>query len=129
MVPTHLRRREEELAAIRAIADSQSDHPVLMMNMNLYTPAAGYADGSLYRQYLLHLQALLVQVGARILWQIPVHGQVVGDGRIDEILAAWYPTHQAFLDLTSIDGAKESYRLRGLCVAHAVIHRCDSFPV
>jgi hypothetical protein len=129
MVPTHLRRDEAELAIIRTIAASHGDAAVVMMNLNLYTPEAGYADGVLYRQYMAQLRALLGQVGARILWQIPVYGQVVGDGRIDEILAVLYPTHQAFLDLTSADGAQESYRLRGLCVARAVIHRCASFPV
>src|SRR3546814_6719809 len=60
-----------------------------------------------------------------ILWCTPVFGQAVGTQHIDEILAVWYPTHKTFLDLSDAPGAKESYRLRGACVAYAVIHRCS----
>src|SRR3546814_7911160 len=50
---------------------------------------------------------------------------ILGTQHIDEILAVWYPTHKTFLDLSDAPGAKESYRLRGACVAYAVIHRCS----
>ncbi|WP_235589608.1 MULTISPECIES: hypothetical protein [Sphingomonadaceae] len=74
---------------------------------------------------MLKLHDFCNRAGARILWCTPVFGQAVGTQHIDEILAVWYPTHKTFLDLSDAPGAKESYRLRGACVAYAVIHRCS----
>jgi len=124
-------RDEHELQAIRAIADGGSDKPVLMLNLNRYANDAGYPDGPLYRSYMSVLRDLLPRVGAKILWRTPVYGQPVGDQKLDEILAAWYPTHRAFLELPNAPGAEENYRLRGLCVEYAVIHRCpgDQYPL
>ncbi|NKB55514.1 MAG: hypothetical protein GKS00_04170 [Alphaproteobacteria bacterium] len=70
------------------------------------------------------LEAFLPAVGGAILWRHPVFGQAVGEQPLDEILAAWYPSHQAFLDLAGAPGAEKNYRLRTECVAYAVIHRC-----
>ncbi|PON10172.1 hypothetical protein C2W62_51510 [Candidatus Entotheonella serta] len=70
------------------------------------------------------LEAFLPVVGGKILWRHPIYGQPVGEQKLDEVLAAWYPTHQAFLDLPTAAGAEENFRLRGLAVEYAVIHRC-----
>ncbi len=118
------RRNESELQAIKAIADSGSDKPVLMLNLNRYSEDASYPDGEIYRKYMSVLDALLPRVGAKVLWRTPVFGQPVGEQPIDEILAAWYPTHQAFLELPDAKGAAENFRLRRMCVQYAVIHRC-----
>ena len=122
--PGRLTRNEAESEKIKAIAMSGSDPAVLMLNLNRYTEVAGYPDGGLYLNYMSVLDRLLPHVGARILWRTPVFGQVVGEQKIDEILAAWYPTHQAFLDLPNATGAEENFRLRDLCVETGVIHRC-----
>ncbi len=119
-----IRGNESELEAIRAFAEGGSDTPVLMLNLNRYFREAGFPDGENYRGYMSVLDALLPQVGARILWRTPVFGQPIGEQPIDEILAAWYPTHQAFLDLPNAPGAEENFRLRRVCVEYAVIHRC-----
>ena len=119
-----IRANESELEAIRTIAEGGSDTPVLMLNLNRYFPEAGFPDGEIYRGYMSVLDALLPQVGAKILWRTPVFGQPIGEQRIDEILAAWYPTHRAFLDLAKAPGAEENFRLRRVCVEYAVIHRC-----
>ena len=124
LVPAHLERNEGELSVIRRIAESTDDGPVLMLNLSRYTPAAGFPDGELYQRYVSGLEAFLRTVGAQILWRLPVLGQAVGDQKVNEVLAAWYPTHRAFLHLPTMPGAAENYRLRGLCVEHAVIHRC-----
>lgn len=125
MTPSHLQRRDEELQIIRQIAGSGHDRPVLMMNLNRYTPEAKANDNSLYKEYLKRLSAILAHVGAEILWQVPVAGSVVGEHAIDEMLAVRYPTHKAFLDLPTAPGADESYRLRARCVAFAMIYRCE----
>ena len=123
-LPAHLARRESELAVIRDIAASAADGPVLMLNLNRYKPEAGFPGNGRHRDYIAGLETFLAGIGGRILWRHPVRGQVVGDQPVDEILAAWYPSHQAFLDLASAPGAEENYRLRAECVAAATIHRC-----
>ena len=115
---------ESEMEEIRAIANSGSDRPVLMLNLNRYSKEVSYPDGEIYRKYMSVLQSLLPRVGGQVRWRTPVFGQPVGEQPIDEILAAWYPTHQAFLDLPEASGAKENFRLRRMCIEYAVIHRC-----
>ena len=120
-------RNREEIREIQAIAESGADRPVLMLNLNRYKPEVNYPLGESYRSYMAVLEELLPKVGGRILWRTPVLGQPVGEQALDEILAAWYPSHQAFLDLPRAPGADENFRLRRECVEHAVIHRCDDF--
>ena len=124
-------RHDAEVAAIRQIADSGNDRPVLMLNLNLYSDEAGFPDGELYNRYMAVLTQFLPVVGARILWRHAVFGQVTGSQPLHEVLAAWYPTHQAFLDLPSAPGAEENFRLRALAVESAVIHRMpgDVYPL
>ncbi len=124
MSNTAVERNVDELNTIKAIAASGKDEPVLMLNLNRYTKEAGYPHGELYRRYMAVLEELLPRVGAKVLWRTPVYGQPVGEQRIDEILAAWYPTHRAFIDLPQAPGAEENFRLRRMCVEYAVIHRC-----
>ncbi len=124
MPPAQLGRNEDEQLVIRAIAQGGDDRPVLMLNLNRYKPDAGFPGSGLHQEYMAGLEAFLPVVGGRILWRMPVYGQAVGEQKIDEILAAWYPSHQAFLDLASAPGSESNYRLRGECVEYAVIHRC-----
>lgn len=113
-----------------AIADSGNDGPVLMLNLNRYVPGTGFPDSGIYHDYITGLEKFLPAVGGKILWRHAVHGQAVGEQKLDEILAAWYPSHQAFLDLRAAPGAEDNFRLRGECVEYAVIHRCsgDTYP-
>lgn len=115
---------DSEMQAIRTIAASDNDTPILMLNLNKYIQSAGYPDGKLYRSYMQALHRLIAQAEAKILWQVPVLGQPIGEQSLDEILAAWYPSHKAFLSMTSLPGSKENFRLRELCIETAVIHRC-----
>ena len=119
------RGNESEISIIKQIAQSEGDCPVLMLNLNKYLPTAGFPDGQLYQDYMRVLGDLLSLVGGRILWNSASYGCPIGKQDIDEILAAWYPSHQAFLDLPSQPGGEENFRLRKLCVQNAVIHRCD----
>ena len=112
-----------EFAEIEKIASGQ-DGPVLMINLNRYVPEAHYPNGELYRSYMSALSTLLVQVGGKILWQMPVYGQPIGEQSVHEVLGIWYPTHGAFLALRSQAGSAENFRLRNLAVETAVTHRC-----
>jgi hypothetical protein len=130
MLPDKLKRNESEITAIRQIAEGGQDRPVLMLNLNRYTQAANYPGGEPYRGYIAGLTALVESLGGKILWRLPVFGQPVGtQERIDEILAIWYPAHQAYLDVPGAPGGEENYRLRRLCVESAQIQRCAGEPL
>ncbi len=74
-----IRRNDAGLAAIRAIAKSGNDQPVLMLNLNRYTPEADFPNGDLYQSYMSVLKAFLPVVGGKILWRHPIYGQPVGE--------------------------------------------------
>ena len=131
MTHQHINRVPSEVDAIRATAVSDHDAPVLMLNLNRYTIAAAYPNGEEYQTYLAKIEEAVSRVGGNLLWRTPVSGQPVGceHDRVDEILAVWYPSHTAFLRLRNQN--EELFRLRELCVANSVIHRCpgDRFPL
>lgn len=122
--PPRLQRNGGELAEIQRIAASGHDYPILMLNLNRYSPGSGFPDSGAYREYIDALGPFLEHVGGKILWRFPVLGQAVGDQRIDEVIAAWYPRHKGFLDLYEAPGAPENYARKTACVEYAVIHRC-----
>jgi hypothetical protein len=126
----YLQRNEGDFSIVRKISESADDGPVLMLNMNRYRAESGYPDGGVYQQYISGLEKFLPGAGAKILWRVPVFGQAVGDQKIDELIACWYPVHKIFLNLYDAPGAVENFRLKGLCVEYAVIHRCpgDRYP-
>lgn len=122
--PARLQRNEGDFSIVREISESANDGPVLMLNMNRYTLDAGFPSGGLYQDYVTGLERFILGAGAEILWRLPVLGQAVGDQKIDEIIAVWYPVHKIFVNLYDAPGAAENFRLKGLCVDYAVIHRC-----
>jgi hypothetical protein len=116
--------QEHELDAIRSVASSASDEPLLMLNQNLYSEEAAFPDGQAYIAYMTVLHATVEKVGGKVLWRTHVKGQPIGcaHDKIHEILAIWYPTHRSFLEMRS---------RRKICVENAVIHRCpgDAYPM
>lgn len=122
--PPHLQRNEDDFSIVRSIAESDHDRPVLMLNMNRYAANSGFPNDGAYLQYISGLGRFLEGAGATLLWRFPVLGQAVGDQKIHEIIACWYPVHRIFLDLYKAPGAAENFRLKSLCVEYAVIHRC-----
>ena len=87
---------ELELDKIKAIADSDEDTPVLMVNINKYLDGE-YPNGDSYKSYMKILPQILAEVAGKVLWQVPVLGQPVGSQAADEILGIWYPSHKSFL--------------------------------
>ncbi len=116
-------QNDREIQTIRKIATGGNDKPALMLNLNRYSDSAGFPDGELFKSYMTALDRLLSAVGARILWRHNVLGQPVGEQPLDEVLAIWYPSHQAFLNLFTAPESEENFRLRALAVEYAVIHR------
>ncbi len=109
-----------ERAQERARGD---DEAVLMLNLNRYTPAAGFPDGDEYRLYMSRLDHSVGAGGGAVLWRTPVIDAVIGCGHddYDEILAVWYPSHTAFLELPEADGAELMFASRRTCVANSTI--------
>ena len=54
---------------------------------------------------------------------MPIDGSSLGGGAFDEIIAIYYPTHQAFLNMRSLPSSDENYRLRDLAAANAQLLR------
>ncbi len=117
----------EQIEAFRTIAQSDADGPVFMLNLNKYNADAKFPDGQLYKDYMAVLGTLLTQVGGKVLWRAKVLGQVVGVQDIDEAIGIWYPSHKAFLNLMTAPASSENMRLRALAVAHADLHRCETY--
>ena len=116
-----------EFQVIERIA-ANVDKPVVMLNLNSYTEAAEYPAGDLYIQYMAKLDLLLTEAGGSVLWRMPIDGSPLGVEKFDEILAIYYPSHQAFLNMRSLPSSDENYRLRDLAVADAQLLRCTDLP-
>jgi hypothetical protein len=59
---------------------------------------------------------------------LPIKGQILVNGHLeelDEILAYWYPSHRAFLDLFSSADVEENFEIRKELIDYAVTHRCS----
>lgn len=124
---THVKADPDAFDRIRAIAGSEADRPVLMLNLNRYSSAAGFPDGEKYGDYMAALDRAVGAAGGSVLWRSPVIDTVIGCGHdaYDEVLAVWYPSHAAFVDLPSADGADAMFAGRRTCVENAAIL---SFP-
>ena len=117
----------DEIGVFKSIAGSAEDRPILMLNLNRYVEDANFPNGALYLEYMSVLDQLLIEVGGRILWRTTVLGTVVGTQNIHEALGIWYPSHQAFLALMTAPSSSQNMELRRRTVAHADLHRCDTF--
>lgn len=117
-----LRARPDAIDRLTSEAAGDDD-AVLMLNMNRYSTEAGFPGGEEYRRYMDRLEHSVTAGGGRVLWRTPVTDTVIGSDHdaYDEILAVWYPSHSAFLELPSADGADLMFASRKLCVTHATI--------
>ena len=88
---------QEQLADLAAVAGTDADGPVVMLNLNRYR------DREEYTRYLAVASRVLERVGGRLHWHATSHGTVVGDDsdRFDEVLAIWYPNRAAFVALAT----------------------------
>ena len=106
---------EKERDIMLKIAESGENGPVLMLNQNRYKQGE-YPNGDLYKKWRLVNKTMIDSVDGKIIWTLPVKGQVLINGHLeplDEMLAYWYPSHGAFLDMiksASVD-SKRNLRL------------------
>ncbi len=104
------------------------DHPVLMINQNLYTAKADFPNGKLYKKWREINKKMIEYANGKVIWNIPVRGQLLYNGdcqALSEILAFWYPSHQAFLSMKDAPYREENFAIRKEIIEYAIIHRCD----
>ena len=133
----------EHLAEHSAVAGSEADGPVVMLNLNRYRPAAAYearpAGGvdpgvtgrEAYARYLEVAQRVLAREGGRVVWHATSPGTVVGEpvDRYDEIIAVYYPSLAAFLALALDPEIMEALTHRSAGLERAALIRCSADDV
>ena len=112
----------KQISRLQELAEGSEDKPLVMLNINRYRPEVNFPVGETYNSYMDAITRSVEAIGGSVLWRVEVQGSVVGsfDG-FHEVLAVWYPNHQAFLDLPNAEGAKEMFRYRRICVEEAHI--------
>ena len=119
---------ELEFSKIQEIANSETDRPVFMLNLNKYFDRSGFINrDEKYNEYIKTVYAILYKICGKMLWRSPVHDQMVEEQDIDEIWAVWYPSHKAFLGLKNVTIAAKSFTLKRQIFERAVIHRCNQY--
>ena len=110
----------EQLAEIAA-ATGDADGPVVMLNLNRYRDRAAYER---YGEVALRV---LARLGGRIEWHSQALGTVIGDAtdRYDEVIAVWYPTRAAFLELASDPEILEARADRAAGLERAALICCS----
>ena len=107
---------------LKKMAAAFEESPLVMLNINRYRPEVDFPGGENYAAYMEAINHSVGEVGGSVLWRAPVQGSVVGNLEgFHEVLAVWYPSHKAFLELPDADGAKEMFRYRRTCVEEAHI--------
>ena len=114
---------------VAKIAKSGDDRPVLMLNLNTYFHGRSTMSSDAYEAYNTAVESILREVKGKILWRSPVYGQPVGKQNVDEVLAVWYPSHQAFVDIKDAPSSARFAEAKNKVVKHAIIHRSEPYTV
>jgi hypothetical protein len=80
--PSHLQRNADDFAVVRSIAESGSDGPVLMLNMNRYSLDSGFPDRGVYQQYISGLGNFLGRRRCQI--ALAISGSGAGSRRSED---------------------------------------------
>ena len=129
----------EQLAAIAAIAGTEHDGPLVMLNLNRYRERAAYeadppgggspdvSGRTAYERYGATALRVLTRLGGEVLWHAPATMTVIGDesDRYDEVIAARYPSAQAFLALATSSELGIALAHRDAGLERAAVIRCD----
>ncbi len=129
----------EQLQEVTAVAGSDADGPLVMLNLNRYRDRAHYESAppggespdvsgrEAYERYAGKAIEVLARQGGEVLWATEATMTVVGDesDRWHEVIAVRYPSMEAFLGL-ALDpeiGTALAHREAGL--ERAALIRCD----
>jgi uncharacterized protein (DUF1330 family) len=127
-VPSHSEPTQMEL---ETIAGRRPDGPFVALNLNRYrdralypagTPDADVSGREAYLRYGIVAFAAIHSVGGRILWAADAQEIAIGceHEHYDEVVAVWYPSRAAFLELERHPGYREAFELhRRASIEHA----------
>ena len=131
----HTMPTDDQVVAYASPIAAGTDGPVVMLNLNRYRDVAAYADGrdsggrsgrEVYLEYGIVAQKGLERVGAKVLWATDLTPPIIGcdHDTFDEVLAIWYPSRQAFLDLTSDPAYQEALAHREAALETSALIPC-----
>jgi uncharacterized protein (DUF1330 family) len=109
-------------AEIEAVAGTDADGPVVMLNLNRYR------DREEYARYAMVAARVLEKVGGRIQWYAQAQSTVVGTAEEtwDDVIAVWYPSRSAFLALATDTEIEAAFEHRRAGLARAAIVCCPA---
>ena len=130
----------DQIASLQAIAGSDADGPLVMLNLNSYRDRAAYTGDvpggespdvtgrEAYERYGRVALSVLERVGGQIVWGAPATMTVIGDDGdgCDEVIAVRYPSAQAFLDLALDPEIHAALPHRDAALERAALIRCDT---
>jgi len=126
---------DDQVATYAAPIADGTDAPVVMLNLNKYRDQAVYEDGrdaggrsgrEVYLDYGIVAQQGLAAVGAKILWATEMAAPLIGCGHdtYDEVLAIWYPSRAAFIELTQFPGYQDALAHRDAALERSALIPC-----
>jgi len=129
---------ERQLAELTALAQSGSDGPLVMLNLNRYRERARYeapppgggapevSGREAYARYGIVALEVIGRVGGEIVWSTPAGLCFVGEEheRYDEVIAVRYPSARAFLELVLDPAIHEASAHREAGLERALLIRC-----
>ncbi|MFL5846236.1 MAG: DUF1330 domain-containing protein [Solirubrobacteraceae bacterium] len=88
---------EQQLQDLTARAGGADDGPIVMLNLNRYR------DRDVYLRYGMVAMGKVAAAGGQVLWgaQDPLTVVGAGDADYDEVIAVWYPSCAAFLQMVA----------------------------
>lgn len=130
---------DDQVAAYAAPIGTDADGPVVMLNLNKYRDVGVYEDGrdaggrtgrEVYLDYGIVAQQGLAAVGAKILWATEMAAPLIGcdHDTYDEVLAIWYPSRAAFIELTQFPGYQEALAHRDAALERSALIPCVGSP-
>lgn len=124
----HIEPTDDLLAHLRQVT---GDGPFVALNLNRYRGRADYPAGTpdadvsgreAYLRYGIVAFAAIHATGGRILWAADAREVAIGceHERYDEVVAVWYPSRAAFLQLEDFPGYREAFEVhRRASIEHA----------
>ena len=111
-----------QLEELQALAGSAEDGPLVMLNLNRYR------DREAYLRYGAVATEMLARIGGRILWHTSASSTVIGDESdlYDEVIAVWYPSAAAFIEMVSNPVYVEALPYRQAGLERAALIRCEA---
>lgn len=114
---------------LTAFAASDMSEPVCMVNLLKFKDKATYAPDApeagenlsgqdAYGRYGLGVFKILEKIGAKPIFSAPAKQFMIGDGDWDVVALVWYPSRQAFLEMTASPEYQAIHHHREAGLAH-----------